>query len=104
MDGHWVASVDVGGLADQSRVTPSVAMTDDAGNVATATDPIFLDMSADADGDLSVSIVGTGANGDGVVGFEIAESDLVDAVAINLGLVTGDGNARTSVSLLTLSS
>ena len=93
-DGNWVASVDVGGLQDQSRVTPSVTMTDDAGNVATATTSlIFLDMSADADGDLNVAIVGTGADGDEPVGFEITGVDLVDTVAINLGLVTGDGNA-----------
>ena len=99
-DGHWVASVDVGGLQDQSRVTPSVTMTDDAGNVATATtSPIFLDMSADADGDLNVAIVGTGTDGDEPVGFEITGVDLVDTVAINLGLQTGDGSADLSISV-----
>ena len=75
-------------------------MTDDAGNVATATtSPIFLDMSADADGDLNVAIVGTGTDGDEPVGFEITGVDLVDTVAINLGLQTGDGSADLSISV-----
>ena len=99
--GAWVASVDVGGLADQSFLASSVSVTDTAGNVATVTagDTIFLDMSADADNNLSVAINGTGANADGPVGFEVAGVDIVDTVALQLNLQTGDGNASLQLSV-----
>ena len=59
---QWVASVNVAGLMDQSFLASSVAVTDTAGNVAVvaAEGPILLDMSADADNDLGIEMIGTG--------------------------------------------
>ena len=101
--GVWVASVNVGELTDQSFLASSVTVTDTAGNVATAAaeGAIFLDMSADADNDLGIEMIGTGEGPayDGPVGFEVEGVDLNDVVNLNIGLAGPDGSASVTLSV-----
>jgi hypothetical protein len=100
--GGWVVpTLDVSTLQDQTLLIATVTTTDLAGNVATATDELFLDMSADAEGaSLDVAMIGTGqAPYDGPVGFQIEGVDLNDVVRLDLGLSGPNGSAGLSISV-----
>ena len=58
-------------------------------------------MSADADNDLGIEMIGTGEDPayDGPVGFEVKGVDLNDAVSLNIGLASGDGSSSITLSV-----